>query len=118
MLQTLSGPVIVLSGRIPVNEHLADLRPAGPLNENNSCLVALRLPKFVNAAPLQQTNPRCGTGTKPQLPHSPSHDRGQARAYPEDVAMAERPTSFAQQGILAPVELTKGKLIYVAKKDF
>jgi hypothetical protein len=32
------------------------------------------------------------------------------------VAMAER--SFAQQEILAPVELTKGKLIYVAKKDF
>jgi hypothetical protein len=26
--------------------------------------------------------------------------------------------SFAQQEILAPVELTKGKLIYVAKKDF
>jgi hypothetical protein len=32
--------------------------------------------------------------------------------------MADRPTSVAQQGILAPVELTKGKLIYVAKKDF
>ena len=35
------------------------------------------------------------------------------------VAMAERPTSFAQQQeILAAVERTKGKLIYVAKKDF
>lgn len=32
--------------------------------------------------------------------------------------MAERPTSLAQQQILAPMELTKGKLIYVAKKDF
>jgi hypothetical protein len=32
--------------------------------------------------------------------------------------MAERPTSFAQQEILAPLELTKGELIYVAKKDF
>jgi hypothetical protein len=32
--------------------------------------------------------------------------------------MAERPTSFAQQVILAPLGLTKGKLIYVAKKDF
>ena len=31
--------------------------------------------------------------------------------------MAERPKSFAQQGILAPVESTKGKSIYVAKKD-
>ncbi len=30
--------------------------------------------------------------------------------------MAERPTSFAQQEILAPVELKKGKLICVAKK--
>jgi len=26
--------------------------------------------------------------------------------------MAERPTSFAQQEILAPLELTKGELIY------
>jgi hypothetical protein len=32
--------------------------------------------------------------------------------------MAERPTSFAQQKILAPLELTKGALLYVAKKDF
>jgi len=32
--------------------------------------------------------------------------------------MDERPTSFAQQEILSPVELAKGKLIYVAKKDF
>jgi hypothetical protein len=32
--------------------------------------------------------------------------------------MAEQPTSFAQQEILAPVGLTKGELIYVAKKDF
>jgi hypothetical protein len=32
--------------------------------------------------------------------------------------MAERPTSFAQQEILAPLGLTKGALIYVAKKDF
>ena len=38
--------------------------------------------------------------------------------------MAERPTSFAQQEILAPLELTKGgeliyvAKIYVAKKDF
>jgi hypothetical protein len=31
--------------------------------------------------------------------------------------MAERPTSFAQQEILAPLGLTKGELIYVAKKD-
>lgn len=31
--------------------------------------------------------------------------------------MAERPTSFAQQKILAPLELTK-ELTYVAKKDF
>ncbi|MCU1259595.1 MAG: hypothetical protein JWO80_2480 [Bryobacterales bacterium] len=30
--------------------------------------------------------------------------------------MAERQTSFAQQKILAPLELTKGELIYVAKK--
>jgi hypothetical protein len=32
--------------------------------------------------------------------------------------MAERLTSFAQQEILVPVGLTKGELIYVAKKDF
>ncbi len=32
--------------------------------------------------------------------------------------MAERPTSFAQKEIFAPVELTKGKLICVAKKGF
>ncbi len=32
--------------------------------------------------------------------------------------MAERPTCFAQQEILAPWELTKGELIYVAKTDF
>jgi hypothetical protein len=32
--------------------------------------------------------------------------------------MAKRPTSFGQQEMLAPVELTKGKLIYVAEKDF
>jgi len=32
--------------------------------------------------------------------------------------MAERPISFAQQKILAPLGLTKGELIYVAKKDF
>jgi hypothetical protein len=32
--------------------------------------------------------------------------------------MAERSTSFAQQEILTPLELTKGELIYVAKKDF
>jgi hypothetical protein len=32
--------------------------------------------------------------------------------------MAERPTSFAQQEILAPLQLTKGELIYVAKKHF
>jgi hypothetical protein len=30
--------------------------------------------------------------------------------------MAERPTSSAPQKILAPLELTKGELIYVAKK--
>src|ERR1700693_2643070 len=30
--------------------------------------------------------------------------------------MAERPRSFAQQEILAPLGLTKGELIYVAKK--
>src|ERR1700730_13800528 len=30
--------------------------------------------------------------------------------------MAERPTSFAQQEILAPLELTKVELIYAAKK--
>jgi len=29
------------------------------------------LKPFVNAAPLQRTNSRCGTGTKTQLPHSP-----------------------------------------------
>jgi hypothetical protein len=71
----------VLSGRIPVNEHLADLRPAG--------LVALHC-----------------------------HTTVVKRGLIQDVAMAEPPTSFAQQGILAPVELTKGKLIYVQKKDF
>jgi len=32
--------------------------------------------------------------------------------------MAEQPTSFAQQEILAQLGLTKGELIYVAKKDF
>jgi len=32
--------------------------------------------------------------------------------------MAERPTSFAQQEILAPLGLTQRELIYVAKKDF
>ena len=32
--------------------------------------------------------------------------------------MAERSTSFAQQEILAALELTKAELIYVAKKDF
>jgi len=32
--------------------------------------------------------------------------------------MAERPTSFAQQGILAPLGLKKGELIDVAKTDF
>jgi hypothetical protein len=32
--------------------------------------------------------------------------------------MAERPTSFAQREILAPLGLTKGELIYVAKKHF
>ncbi len=32
--------------------------------------------------------------------------------------MAELPTLFAQQEILAPVELTEGKLIYAAKTDF
>ena len=31
--------------------------------------------------------------------------------------MAERPTSFVQQEILAPLGRTKGELIYVAKKD-
>ena len=30
--------------------------------------------------------------------------------------MAEPPPSFAQQEILAPLEFTKGELIYVAKK--
>jgi hypothetical protein len=30
----------------------------------------------------------------------------------------EQPTSFAQQEIPAPLELPKGELIYVAKKDF
>jgi hypothetical protein len=32
--------------------------------------------------------------------------------------MAERPTSFAQQEMFAPLELTKGEVIYAAKKDF
>jgi hypothetical protein len=32
--------------------------------------------------------------------------------------MAEQPTFFAQHETLAPLELTKGELIYVAKKDF
>jgi hypothetical protein len=32
--------------------------------------------------------------------------------------MTERPTSFDQQEMLAPVELTKRQLIYVAKEDF
>jgi len=32
--------------------------------------------------------------------------------------MAERPTSIAQQQIPAPLGLTKGELVYVAKKDF
>jgi hypothetical protein len=32
--------------------------------------------------------------------------------------MAERPTSFAQQEILAPLGLTEGELIYAAKRDF
>ena len=32
--------------------------------------------------------------------------------------MAERPDILSQQEILAPLELTKGELIYVAKKDF
>jgi len=32
--------------------------------------------------------------------------------------MAERPTSCAEQEILAPLGLTKGELIYVSKKDF
>jgi len=32
--------------------------------------------------------------------------------------MAERPTSFAQEEILAPLELMEGELIYVTKKDF
>jgi hypothetical protein len=32
--------------------------------------------------------------------------------------MAERSTPFAQQKILAPLGLTKGEFIYVAKKDF
>jgi len=45
--------------------------------------------------------------------NSPSHDFER-----QDFAMAKRYPSFAQQEILAPVELTKGKLIYVAKKDF
>jgi hypothetical protein len=31
--------------------------------------------------------------------------------------MAERPTSFAQQETLASLGLTKGELIYVAKKN-
>jgi hypothetical protein len=44
----------------------------------------------------------------------------QAPSKPErqNLAMAERPTSFAQQEILPPLEFTKGELIYVAKKDF
>jgi hypothetical protein len=32
--------------------------------------------------------------------------------------IAEQPTSFAQEEILAPLGLTKGELIYFAKKDF
>jgi len=32
--------------------------------------------------------------------------------------MAERPAFFAQQEILAPLGLTKGELIDVAKNDF
>jgi hypothetical protein len=32
--------------------------------------------------------------------------------------MAERPTSFAQQEIHAPLGLPKGEFIYVANKDF
>jgi len=32
--------------------------------------------------------------------------------------MEERPTSFAQEEILAPLDLMEGELIYVAKKDF
>jgi hypothetical protein len=32
--------------------------------------------------------------------------------------MAERPPSFAQQEIFAPLGLAKGELTYVAKKDF
>jgi len=32
--------------------------------------------------------------------------------------MAERPTSIAQQEVLALLELTKAELIYVAKEDF
>jgi hypothetical protein len=32
--------------------------------------------------------------------------------------MAERPAFFAQQEILAALGLTKGELLYVAKKDF
>jgi hypothetical protein len=32
--------------------------------------------------------------------------------------MAERPTFFAQQEILVPLEPAKGALVYVAKKDF
>jgi hypothetical protein len=32
--------------------------------------------------------------------------------------MAERPTSFSRQEILAPLQLTKGERIYVAKNDF
>ena len=31
--------------------------------------------------------------------------------------MAERPTSIAQQEILAPLGVTKGELIYVARKE-
>jgi hypothetical protein len=32
--------------------------------------------------------------------------------------MAERPTSFAQKEILAPLELTKAELNLCCKKDF
>jgi hypothetical protein len=44
----------------------------------------------------------------------------QPPSYPEcqDLTMAERPTSFSQQEILAPLQLTKGELIYVAKKVY
>ena len=36
-----------------------------------SCLATNRQSGFVNTAPLHRTNPRCGTGTQTQLPHSP-----------------------------------------------